>query len=175
MADVALTTLLVKGPAANNEVGRGWTHKLEISYTDFLGVTSASDGDTVTVSCFTIPAYCIVKSVGFRLVTAFDDSGDGTTATMILGDDDDDNGFELARVIHVDATEVFIGANTGAYFIGTDSGSATTSNVIKGKTYTSAKTVKAVFTPTGFKMEESTQGKIVIFADILETNILISN
>lgn len=174
MADVALTTLLVKGPAANNEVGRGWTHKLEIDFTDFLGVTSVADADTVTVSCFTIPANSIVQSVGFRLVTAFDDSGGGTTATMILGDDDDDNGFELARVIHVDGTEVFIGANTGAYFIGTDSGSATTSNVIKGKTYTAAKTVKALFTPTGFKMEESTQGKIVIFADILDTNILIS-
>lgn len=174
MADVALTTLLVKGPAANNEVGRGWTHKLEINFTDFLGVTSVADNDTVTVSCFTIPANSIVQSVGFRLVTAFDDSGGGTTGTIILGDDDDDNGFELVRVIHVDGTEVFIGANTGAYFIGTDSGAATTSNVIKGKAYTAAKTVKAVFTPAGFKMEESTQGKIVIFADILDTNILIS-
>jgi len=175
MADVAVTTLLVKGPAANNEVGRGWTHKLEINYTDFLGVTSASDGDTVTVSCFTIPANSIVNSVGFRLVTAFDDSGGGTTATLLLGDDDDDNGYLLAKVIHADGTEVFVGANDGAYFIGTDSGAATTSNVIKGKTYTAAKTVKAVFTPSSFKMEESTQGKIVIFADILDTNILISN
>jgi len=175
MADVALTTLLVKGPAANNEVGRGWTHKLEINYTDFLGVTSASDNDTVTVSCFTIPANSIVTSVGFRLVTAFDDSGGGTSGTIILGDDDDDNGFVLSSVIHVDGTEVFIGANSGAYFIGTDSGAATTSNVIKGKTYTAAKTVKAVFTPAGFKMEESTQGKIVIWAEILDTNILIAN
>lgn len=174
MADVALTTLLVKGPAANNEVGRGWTHKLEISYQDFLGVTSASDGDTVTVSCFTIPAYSIVKSVGYRLVTAFDDSGGGTTATLLLGDEDNNDGFVESSVIHVDGTEVFIAANTGAYFLGTDSGAATTSNVIKGKTYTAAKTVKAVFTPSSFKMEESTQGKIVIFADILDSNILIS-
>jgi len=174
MADVALTTTLVKGPAANNEVGRGWTHKLELSYTDFLAITSASDGDTVTVSCFTIPAYSIVTSVGYRLVTAFDDSGGGTTGTLLLGDDDDPDGFMTSAVIHVDGTEVFIGGNTGAYFIGTDSGAQTTANVIKGKAYTAAKTVKAVFTPTGFKMEESTQGKIVIWANILDTNILIS-
>jgi len=174
MADVALTTTLVKGPAANNEVGRGWTHKLEINYTDFLAITSASDNDTVTVSCFTIPAYSIVTSVGYRLVTAFDDSGGGTSGTLLLGDDDDPDGFLTSSVIHVDGTEVFIGANTGAYFIGTDSGAATTANVVKGKTYTAAKTIKAVFTPAGFKMEESTQGKIVIFANILDTNILIS-
>lgn len=172
MADVAITTKIAP-PLSQNERGYGWTHRLVLDYTDFLGVTSASDNDTVTVSCFNIPAYSVMESIGFRLVTAFDDSGGGTSATIILGDDDDDNGFELSRVIHVDATEVFMGFNTGAYFIGTDSGAATTSTVIKGKAYTAAKTVKAVFTPAGYKMEESTAGKIIILARILDTNIAV--
>jgi len=172
MADVAITTKIAP-PLCNNELGHGWTHRLELDYTDFLGVTSAADADTVTVSLFNIPAYSIVESVGFRVVTAFDDSGGGTTGTVQLGDEDDPDGFQLSSVIHVDATEVFLGFNTGAYFIGTASDTSTTSNVIKGKAYTAAKTVKALFTPTGFKWEESTQGKIIFLARIIDTSVAL--
>jgi hypothetical protein len=173
MADVAITTRIAP-PLSQTELGHGWTHRLELDYTDFLGVTSASDNDTVTVSCFSIPAYSVVESVGYRLVTAFDDSGGGTSGTLLLGDEDDTDGFLASSVIHVDGTEVFIGFNTGAYFTGTDSSTTeTTANVIKGKTYTAAKTVKAIFTPAGFKMEEATQGKIIILARILETNLAL--
>ena len=175
MANIDVTNKLVKGPAANNEVGRGWTHKLEIDYADFVANPSATDGDTLTFACFTIPAYATVTDVGFRLVQAFDDSGGGSSLTVILGDEDDDNGYVLSKQVHVDGTEVFVGVNDGAYFIGTDSGAATTSNVIKGKTYTAAKTVEAVFTPSGYKLDECTQGKIVIWANIIDTNILIAN
>ena len=173
MADQAVTKLLVKGPAANNEVGRGWTHQQTVKYSDF--VAKAADNDTNTFSLFTIPANSIVKAVGYRLKTAFDDSGGGSSLTVKLGDDDDDDGFMLATQVHVDGTEVFINANSGAYFIGTDSGAATTSNVIKGKVYTAAKTVKAVFTPASYELEECTQGEIVFFADILVTDLLIGN
>lgn len=172
MADVAITTKIAP-PLCHNELGNAWTHRLELDYSDFLGVTSASDNDTVTVSAFNIPAYCVVESVGYRLVTAFDDSGGGTSGTLLLGDDDDPDGFLTSSVIHVDGTEVFTGFNTGAYFTGTDSGAATTANVVKGKTYTAAKTLKAVFTPAGHKMEESTQGKIIILARILDTNVAL--
>jgi hypothetical protein len=175
MADIDVTSKLVKGPAANNEVGRGWTHKLEIDFADFVANPSAADNDTLTFDCFTIPAYSIVESVGFRLVTAFDDSGAGSSLTVALGDEDDPDGFMLATQVHVDGTEVFINADTGAYFIGTDSGAATTSRVIKGKTYTAAKTVEAIFTPSSYKLDECTTGKIVIFARILDTNILVAN
>lgn len=173
MADQAVTAKLVKGPAANNEVGRGWTHQQTVKYSDF--VATAADNDTNTFSLFTIPANSIVKSVGFRLKTAFDDSGGGSSLTVALGDEDDPDGFMLATQVHVDGTEVFINANTGAYFIGTDSGAATTSNVIKGKTYTAAKTVKAVFTPASYELEECTQGEIIFFADILDTTPLVNN
>jgi hypothetical protein len=172
MADVAITTKIAP-PLCHNELGYGWTHRLELDYTDFLGVTSASDNDTVTVSAFNIPAYSVVETVGYRLVTAFDDSGGGTSGTLLLGDEDDPDGFLTSSVIHVDGTEVFIGFNTGAYFTGTDSGTHTTANTIKGKTYTAAKTVKAVFTPAGNKMEESTQGKIIILARIIDTSVAL--
>jgi len=175
MANIDVTSKLVKGPAANNEVGRGWTHKCEIDFNDFVANPSATDGDTLTFSCFTIPAYATVTDVGFRVVTAFDDSGGGSSLTVIVGDDDDDNGFVVSKQIHVDGTEVFVGVNDGAYFIGTDSGAATTSNVIKDKTYTAAKTLEAVFTPSGYKLDECTTGKIVIWANIIDTNILIAN
>lgn len=172
MADQAVTSKLVLGPASNNEVGRGWTHQVRVKYSDF--VATASDNDTNTFSLFTIPQYSIVESVGFRLVTAFDDSGGGSSLTVALGDGSDADGFMLATQVHVDGTEVFLNANTGAYFIGTDSGAATTSNVIKGKLYTSAETVKAVFTPSSYELEECTAGEIVFFARILDTNILIA-
>lgn len=175
MANIDVTSKLVKGPAANNEVGRGWTHKVEIDFNDFVANPSATDGDTLTFACFTIPAYATVTDVGFRLVTAFDDSGGGSSLTVILGDEDDDNGYVTSKQIHVDGSEVFVGVNDGAYFQGTDSGAATTSNVIKGKTYTAAKTVEALFTPSGYKLDECTQGKIVVWANIIDTNILIAN
>ena len=174
MADIAVTSKLVKGPAANNEVGRGWTHKVEIDYTDFVANPSASDNDTLTFSLFTIPAYSVVRSAGFRVVTAFDDSGGGSSLTVLLGDEDDTDGFTTSKQVHIDGTEVFLGATDGAYWTGTDSGAATTANVIKGKSYTAAKTVKAIFTPSSYKLDECTQGKIVFWADILDTNILIS-
>lgn len=175
MADIAVTSKLVKGPAANNEVGRGWTHKCEIDFNDFIANPSATDGDTLTFSLFTIPAYSVVRSAGFRVVTAFDDSGGGSSLTVLLGDEDDTDGFTTSKQVHVDGTEVFLGATDGAYWTGTDSGSATTANVLKGKSYTAAKTVKAIFTPSGYKLDECTQGKIVFWADILDTNILITN
>ena len=175
MADIAVTSKLVKGPAANNEVGRGWTHSVAIDYLDFVANPSATDGDTLTFSLFTIPAYCVVRSAGFRVVTAFDDSGGGSSLTVLLGDEDDTDGFTTSKQVHVDGTEVFLGATDGAYWTGTDSGAATTANVIKGKSYTAAKTVKAIFTPSGYKLDECTQGKIVFWADILDTNILVSN
>lgn len=174
MADIAVTSKLVKGPSANNEVGRGWTLKAEVDFTDFVANPSAADNDTLTFSLFNIPAYAVVESVGFRTVTAFDDSGGGSSLTVIVGDEDDTDGFTTSKQVHIDGTEVFIGATDGAYWTGTDSGAATTANVIKGKVYTAAKTVKAVFTPSSYKLDECTQGKLVFWARILDTNILVT-
>lgn len=153
----------------NNEVGRCWTHVKEITYADFQGVTSASDGDTVTFQLFRIPTNSIVESVGYRLVTAFNDDVGGTNLTVALGDTGDPNGFVVENEVHADGTELFIGANDGAYL-----NDGTTANTVNGKEYnTTANVIEAIFTPTGMKCEELNAGKIVFWARILDTNLLV--
>jgi hypothetical protein len=100
--------------------------------------------------------------VGFRLITPFNDpaSVGGASLTIQLGDEDDD-GFVTAT-LHLG--EVFIAANTGAYFtVGGDAGTA------KGKTYTAVKTLEALFTPTASLTRKP---KVKIFAQIVDTNFL---
>lgn len=153
----------------NNEAGRGWTHVKEITFADFASITSASDGDTVTLQLFNIPTNSYVKNVGYRLVTAFNDDVSGSALTVEMGDTTDPDGFVLANEIHADGTELFIGIWDGAY-----SNDSTTAGVRNGKEYnTTGNVIEAVFTPTGMKVEECNVGKIVFFADILDTNLLV--
>jgi hypothetical protein len=175
MANIDVTNYNKASVVSNNEVGRGWTHVARIDYQDFVKNPSADDGDTLTFPVIGIPANSIVESVGYRLVTAFNDPAGvgGSSLTVQLGDTGDADGYVTAKELHLDGTEVFIGANDGAYFTGTDSGTHTTANVIKGKTYTSADTIEALFTPTSFKLDEETAGEIVIFARIVSTDILV--
>ena len=175
MANIDVTNYNKASVAANNEVGRGWTHVARIDYKDFVANPSVADGDTLTFPVIGIPANSIVESVGFRLVTAFNDPAavGGSSLTVQIGDTTDADGYVTSKQIHEDGTEVFIGANDGAYFTGTDSGTHTTANVIKGKTYTAADTIEALFTPTGFKLDEETAGDIVVFARIVSTDILL--
>jgi len=154
---------------ANNESGRGWTHVKRITSSDFGSVTSANDADTVTLQLFQIPTNSIVTSVGYRLVTAFNDDVGGTNLTVALGDTGDPDGYVLANEIHKDGTELFIGANDGAYF-----NDGTTANTINGKEYnTTGNVIEAVFTPTGMKVEECNVGEIIFFANIIDTNLLV--
>lgn len=175
MANIDVTNYNKASVVSNNEVGRGWTHVARIDYQDFVKNPSATDGDTLTFPVIGIPANSIVESVGYRLVTAFNDPAavGGSSLTVQLGDTTTADGYVTAKELHLDGTEVFIGANDGAYFTGTDSGTHTTANVIKGKTYTSADTIEALFTPTSFKLDEETAGEIVIFARIVSTDILL--
>ena len=175
MANIDVTNYNKASVVSNNEVGRGWTHVARIDYQDFVKNPSADDGDTLTFPVIGIPANSIVESVGYRLVTAFNDPAGvgGSSLTVQLGDTGDADGYVTAKELHLDGTEVFIGANDGEYFTGTDSGTHTTANVIKGKTYTSADTIEALFTPTSFKLDEETAGEIVIFARIVSTDILL--
>ena len=175
MANIDVTNYNKASVVSNNEVGRGWTHVARIDYQDFVKNPSVTDGDTLTFPVIGIPANSIVESVGYRLVTAFNDPAGvgGSSLTVQLGDTGDADGYVTAKELHLDGTEVFIGANDGAYFTGTDSGTHTTANVIKGKTYTSADTIEALFTPTSFKLDEETAGEIVIFARIVSTDILV--
>jgi hypothetical protein len=172
MANIDVTSFAKASQAANNEVGRGWTHVGTVKYTDFINNPSTTDGDTLTFPIAAIPQYSIVESVGFRLVTPFNDDAGGASLTLQLGDTGDDNGFVTSTELHLDGTEVFIAANTGEYFTGTDDGTDVTANVIKGKTYTTANTLEALFTPSGYKLDECTAGEVKIFARIVDTSLL---
>jgi hypothetical protein len=145
-----------------------------VKYTDFINNPSVTDGDTLTFPIAAIPQYSIVESVGFRLVTPFNDDAGGTSLTLQLGDTDDADGFVTAATaqLHLDGTEVFVAANTGAYFTGTDSNTDTTVGVVNGKTYTTANTLEALFTPSGYKLDECTAGEVKIFARIVDTSLL---
>jgi hypothetical protein len=171
MANIDVTAFNKTSAGVNNEMGRGWTHVATVKFTDFVANPSATDGDTLTFALASIPQYSIVESVGFRLITPFNDpaSVGGASLTIQLGDEDDADGFVTATELHLDGTEVFIAANTGAYFtVGGDAGTA------KGKTYTAVKTLEALFTPTGFKLDEETEGEVRIFAQIVDTNLLVN-
>jgi hypothetical protein len=174
MANIDVTNNRKANQSVNNEVGRGWTHVGTVKFSDFIANPSVTDGDTLTFPIATIPQYSIVESVGFRLVTPFNDDAGGTSLTLQLGDTGDADGFVTATQIHLDGTEVFIAANTGAYFTGTDDNTDTTANVIKGKTYTTANTLEALFTPSGYKLDEMTAGEVKIFARIVDTALLVA-
>jgi hypothetical protein len=177
MANIDVTNNRKANQSVNNEVGRGWTHVGTVKFSDFVANPSAADSDTLTFPIAAIPQYSIVDSVGFRLVTPFNDDAGGTSLTLQLGDTGDADGFVTATQIHLDGTEVFIAANTGAYFTGSDSTSPTpetTANVIKGKTYTTANTLEALFTPSGYKLDECTAGEVKIFARIVDTSLLVA-
>jgi hypothetical protein len=176
MANIDVTNNRKANQSVNNEVGRGWTHVGTVKFSDFVANPSAADSDTLTFPIAAIPQYSIVESVGFRLVTPFNDDAGGTSLTLQLGDTDDADGFVTAASaqLHLDGTEVFVAANTGAYFTGTDSGTQTTVNVIKGKTYTTANTLEALFTPSGYKLDECTAGEVKIFARIVDTALLVA-
>jgi hypothetical protein len=173
MANIDVTNYNKASVVSNNEVGRGWTHVARIDYQDFVKNPSATDGDTLTFPVIGIPANSIVESVGYRLVTAFNDPAGvgGSSLTVQLGDTGDADGYVTAKELHLDGTEVFIGANDGAYFT-VDSGTHAGKRA-QGKTYTSADTIEALFTPTSFKLDEETAGEIVIFARIVSTDILV--
>jgi hypothetical protein len=175
MANIDVTNNRKANQSVNNEVGRGWTHVGTVKFSDFVANPSAADNDTLTFPIAAIPQYSIVESVGFRLVTPFNDDAGGASLTIKIGDTGDDDGFVTSTELHLDGTEVFIAANTGAYFTGTDSGgSQTTANVIKGKTYTTANTLEALFTPSGYKLDECTAGEVKIFARIVDTALLVA-
>lgn len=169
MANIDVTDRKAFGIPANNEVGRGWTHVVRLTFQDFVDNPSAADNDTLTFAIADIPAYSIVEMAAVRLVTAFDDSGGGSSLTCAVGDEDDADGYVTAQQLHVDGTEVFLTANTGAYL-----NDSTTANTINGKTYTAAKTLEAIFTPSSYKLDECTQGEVVLLARIVDTNVAVN-
>ncbi len=168
MANTDVTSKKVTSIASNNEVGRGYTRQVSITFQDFLDnePSGSSDNDTQTYELFSLPVGSILKGVYYYLRTAFDDSGGGSKLGMEIGDTSDPNGILVSKEVHVDSTEIVAAICDGAFFtVGSD---ATTGNA---KVYTTANTVEAMFTPASYKLSELTQGEIVFVADIIYTNL----
>tara|TARA_R110002012_G_scaffold50551_3_gene130707 strand:+ start:5258 stop:5788 length:531 start_codon:yes stop_codon:yes gene_type:complete len=173
MANTDVTSKKVSTIASNNEVGRGYTRQVSLTFQDFLDnePSGSSDNDTQTYELFTLPVGCILKGVHYHLRTAFDDSGGGSQLQLEIGDTSDPNGILIAKEVHVDSSEVVAAAGIdGAFFtVGSDVGT------LNAKAYTAANTVEALFTPgaggSAYKLSELTQGEIVFVADIIYTNL----
>ena len=172
MANIDVTTRAADSIAANNEVGRGYTRQVTLTWEDIKSAgAAADDSDTITYELFPLPVGCILKGVHYYLRTAFDDSGGGSQLQLEIGDTADPNGIMTAKEIHVDSSEVVAAAGIdGVFFtVGGDAGT------LNGVAYTTANTVEALFTPdvggTAYKLSELTQGEIVFVADIVYTNL----
>ena len=155
-----------------NEAGNStFTDSFTVDVSDFSVANAGTLADRATKSfSYSIPAGAIVQKVAFKLNTAFDDSGSGDELQIEVGDDDDANGFIVAKEVHADATEVFYGFNDGAYFNTTGTNNANT-NVVNGKLYAAAKTMAFLFTPdvstgTAYSLNELTQGNITFFIEM---------
>lgn len=143
----------------------GFTHSKTIKYTDF---TETGSGTEEVINLFTIPKDSIITKVAFYLVTAFDGAS-SSDLTIEVGDADDD-GYIAASIIHLDATEVSSGINSGAYF-----NDGTTDNTVNGKVWDAAAdtTMTATFNPTGDSLTDFTAGEVRVMAQIIDLSVAI--
>lgn len=129
--------------------------------------TTAATSKVLTVG--KIPADAMVFDVGYYLITGFA-GGSVSALTVKIGDTDSDNGFVTATSVLTGNSPLSSKANTGAYFTGTDSGSATLANSMKAKNYDNSgtKDLTVTFTATGANLTDLTTGKLVVFAKIAD-------
>lgn len=130
--------------------GINQTLAVDIGYNEISAAAT-----TFNYEAIQLPAYAVVKSVSFFLLEVFD-GGATSDLTIQVGDGADPNGYITAKVVHVDATEVFAGITDGAYLtVGTDI------NTGNGKLYGSGgDTIDVLFTATGANTSALTQGKV---------------
>jgi hypothetical protein len=125
------------------------THKIVLSYAD--GDFSAA----ATTQSYTLASLVALDKVGnaFTRVPTFLSGGSVSAATVVLGDDDDADGF-------VTSSSVFTGgvngkAGDGAYF-----------NQAGGKVYNGAKSLLLLLTTTTANVSALTAGEIHVFVSL---------
>ena len=139
----------------------GFTDQVIIKYND---LTETVSGTAETVSCFTIPKDCIIESVAYSLAEEFS-GGSISSLNIIIGDDDNADGFIEANSVLTGATPISSAVNSGAYY-----NDLTTANTVNGKVYdnTATKIVSIVFTPASDALTALTAGKLIIKATIID-------
>lgn len=139
---------------------------LGFNYVRTIGYAEISAAATTkVVDLFPIPADGQVVQIGFYVSEEFD-GGATSGLTLQLGVTGvDTDGFVAATEIHVDGTGISSAINSGAFY-----NDGTTANTINAKVYdaASATTVSALFTATGGNTSVLTQGKVTVFAQIVD-------
>jgi hypothetical protein len=124
----------------------GYTDSIRITHED---LTASATTQTITK---TVKAGTQVRSVAFKVHTAFD--GGSTSALKLdVGDGDDPDGFIDNEEIHADATEVLYGPALDG--------------VMTGKTYAADDDIDILFTATGANVSVLDAGEVEIFFNII--------
>lgn len=129
----------------------------------FADISAAAT--TKVVDLFPIPADGQVIQAGFYVNEEFD-GGATSSLTLQLGVTGvDTDGFVAATEIHVDGTGISSAINSGAFY-----NDGTTANTVNAKVYdaASATTLSALFTATGANTSVLTQGKVTVWAWIVD-------
>lgn len=130
-------------------------------------LTTTVSGTAQTITIAEIPTDAYIDKVAFFLAEEFA-GGSISALTIILGDDDDDNGFVIAKSVLTGATPISSAINDGAYF-----NDGTTDDAVNGKVYDNAstKSVKIVFTPTSDAVSAATSGRLVVKMNIVDLTL----
>lgn len=140
-----------------------------------LDLRKVAAGATTTVDLFNIPAGASVGLVKFRLVedlATTDATAVITDLTAQFGDDDDADGFILAKKLLSDNSPVRNGQSDGAYATVTDDD--TNDAVVPGvfKLYAAAKKLQVLLTKTGAGNATARfrKGRLLVAFELVQIN-----
>ena len=151
----------------NEQANSGFTHKLEIPYTDLSGTA----GTAKTIALLTLTAGQLIAGGAIYMPTTFTD-GAATMSSMTLkigldfvagaptADDDDC----LLEAVELEAT--------GTELIAKDFNGASFATKRTGEALCEGATCNAIFTSTGANLSTLTAGKVVIFMKIVDLSKL---
>lgn len=148
------------------EAAYGWTHEIVITYEDFSTANAGTIADdTAKTFTYAVPAGAVVRNVGVKNVTEWDDSGSGADLDLDIGvTGGDTDGYINAMSIHTDdATATDTYANNSGALLDNENGSL----------FTAAGSIDMIFTPnvaTGasYSLNELTTGEVRIRFDIAQ-------
>lgn len=148
--------------SAESQRAYGFTHKVNIKYTDLTAKAGASD-TTATLAILDVIAGTMVDKIAINLITAFDASDASINSlTAQVGDGSDTDRFLAAQQCAVDGTEISFFTPTAGF-------------ETMPYAYTAADTVDVLFTVAGGgdpTIDELTSGEVEIYFNAVDLNKL---
>lgn len=95
------------------QAASGYNKKVVITHAD---LTESTVNTAQTIELFSVPAYTVVDSCAFKLVTPFEDASDNAlnTTTLIVGDGGSTARFSPSKELNVNGTEILAWATANA-------------------------------------------------------------